>query len=206
MIQKKFFDEQHARTYLIGSIIRYKNKPIYIKDLQNTERGGDHLKKYKVIYTPVGEDDNSILFIPNARIDMTPVPLGMMNTNSHTWYVQRNPSRGWKVGLDSSNISYQIISGQALENMGKNKPNHGFNSRYLNKCIMGDYPTYKEALRKISEGDRFSTAFSRKFAVNRGGLVFKSIDDTIGVCERKGPVLFDHFQYLQEVLEEDMEK
>ncbi|KKK98678.1 hypothetical protein LCGC14_2640330 [marine sediment metagenome] len=72
MIQKKFFDEQHARTYLIGSIIRYKNKPIYIKDLQNTERGVERLKKYKIIYTLVGEDDNSILFFPKNLVSHTP--------------------------------------------------------------------------------------------------------------------------------------
>lgn len=202
-MSKEFYDENHARTYLIGGIIRFKNKPIYIRDLQEADRQG---KKYKIIYSHVGDTNNLILFFPHDELNMKPVPLGMMDTQNTTWYVQRHPSRGWKIGLNSDNISYQRISGQKRDRPRNEHPNLQFNCTPLANCISGTYLTYKQALKTIIEGDRASAAFSRKFAINRGGLIFKSIDDTVGICERKGPILFDHFQYLQEVLEEDMER
>lgn len=206
MGHKKFYDEQHAKTYLIGGIIRLNDKPIFIRDLQETADGARKGSRFRVTYSLVGEENNSIVFLPNIKINMMPVPLGMMDTDEETWYVQRNPSRGWKIGLNTDNISYQLISGQKNIRVtgGFPRPDILFNSNFLYDCIVGRHPSYKEALKTVSQGDRFSQAFSRQFAVNRGGLVFKSVDDTVGVCERNKPILFDHFQYLQEVLEEDL--
>lgn len=206
MASKKFYDEQHARTYLIGGIIRLSGKPILIRDLQAAAGGPRDNSRFRLTYSNVGEENNSIAFLPNDKVNMLPVPLGMMDTDEETWYVQRNPSRGWKIGLSPDNISYQLISGRKEKNNGLVNPriDGGFNSKFLYNCIIGKHPSYKEALKAISQGDRFSQAFSRQFAVNRGGLVFKSIDDTVGVCEQNKPVLFDHFQYLKEVLEEDL--
>ncbi len=208
MKDKKFFDERHARTYLIGSIIRLKNEPIMVTDLQSVEeRKRD--KEFKLIYSDLGSLYNKIVFLPNVRIDMNPVPLGMMDTDEETFYVQRNPSRGWKIGLCSENISYHKIEGKKMGNI-RTPRGHDRGLRLstlsLYNCIMGKYPSYTKALKSIIEGDRHSIAFSRKFAIHRGGLVYKSIDDTVGICERDKPILFDHFQYLNEVLTEDLEE
>ena len=205
MKHKEFYDEHHARSYLIGSIIRLGKQPIFIRELQAAEEQRIN-KKFRVIYSRVGEHNNSILFLPNSNINMIPVPLGMMSTEEGTWYVQRQPTRGWKIGLNPENISYQIISGRPVKNIGlrREQPDVSFNSQELNNCILGNHPSYNDALQLVMKGNKHSQAFSRQFAINRGGLVFKSIDDTVGVCERNKPILFDHFQYLQEVLEEDL--
>ncbi len=94
----------------------------------------------------------------------------------------------------------------AYHSIDQNNHNHrpSFNSEYLRNCIRGVYPSYIKALKIITEGDRPSMAFSRKFAISGGGLMFKSIPETVGVCERKGPVLFKHFEFLKEVLKEDL--
>ncbi len=76
MKEKTFFDEQHARTYLVGSIIRLGGEPILINDVQYTANQGESLR---LVYCHLGNQDNSIAFLPNRQIDMEPVPLGMMN-------------------------------------------------------------------------------------------------------------------------------
>ncbi len=201
MKEKTFFDEQHARTYLVGSIIRLGSEPIIINDVQYTEIKDERLR---LVYYHLGDNQSAITFLPNKQIDMEPVPLGMMNGEENTWYIQRHPARGWKIGLCRDNISYHNIN-QNYQSTRRSIPtNSAFNSNYLRECILGVYPSYIRALKIITEGDRPSVAFSRKFAINGGGLMFKAIPETVGVCERKGPVLFKHFEFLKEVLEEDM--
>ena len=161
MKEKTFFDEQHARTYLVGSIIRLGGEPIIINDVQYTEHQRDSLR---LVYYHLGNQDSALTFLPNKQIDMEPVPLGMMNGEENTWYIQRHPARGWKVGLCRDNISYHNIN----QNHHDQRPNSGFNSIYLKHCILGVYPSYIKALKIISEGDRPSMAFSRRFAINGG--------------------------------------
>ncbi len=206
MRQKIFFDEHQARSYLQSSVIRLHKFPIYVLGVQEVDdRHADtNNKRFRIVYTNLGDAEDKILFLPNQKINMNPVPLGMMKTDDATYYVQRRPNRNWKIGLCSENIRFHLVEGRETnERKYARMPVH-VNSEELRDCILGKYSSYGKALNDIIKGDRTSIPFSRNFAIERGSLVYKSIDDTVGVCEKTGPLLFDNYQYLNEILEEDM--
>ena len=195
MKNRDFVDEQHANSYLSGTIIRVGGIPIYVDQLSE---GGRVEKKWRMNYHIIGDDEVNILFLPNEKIDMNPVPLGMMNFEESVFYVSRIPTRGWKVGLAPSNVSFYPLG--PAGNGGGAPP---LISKELRKCILGQYPDFTGALKKIRAGKN-AIAFSRRFAINGGSLLFKNGDKAVGVAERQGPILFDNFQYLEETLQEDL--
>ena len=73
----------------------------------------------------------------------------------------------------------------------------------MSNTIVGKFPDFTATMKSIRKGS-YAKAFSRRFAVVGGSLMFKSLADPVGVAERAEPILFDHYQYLKEVLEEDL--
>ncbi len=197
MKHKDFYDQAHARAYLHGCVIRKAEAPILIQNLQKADRMG---KKWRVDYNELGDMESNILFLPNRAIDMNPVPLGMLNGEEDgVWFVSRQATRKWKVGLYQGNMhSY----GHGLSADFYRGPN--INSSELNSCIRGLYPDYTAVMCRIRAGKKKTLAFSRRFCVDQGSLLFKALREPVGIAERVEPVLFDQFAYLKEVLEEDL--
>ena len=190
---KNFYDEQHARNYLLHSVIRLKSLPIMVQDIQQMEK-----EKFRIVYSLLGKRDHKISFFPDKDFNLKPVPLGMMNTQHGTYYVQRNPARGWKIGLCRDNVYFHTIN-----NSDEIKARSLLDSLYMTDCVMGYHPSYKTALKAVISGKCAVQSFSRKFAINGGSLFYKTIGEAVGICERDKPVLFNDFQFLKEVLEED---
>lgn len=195
MKNKDFYDEHHAASYLSNSIIRKGIRPIYILDVREADKIG---KKWRINYSFLGKDEQNILFLPHKDIDMNPVSLGMMNYENGSYFVSRSPNRGWKIGLTDNNVNFLSLSKPSKNILGPR-----IFSTEINDCIIGNYPDFPNALNKIRGGVE-SIAFSRRFAIKGGSLMFKYEKAPIGIAERAGPVLFDAFQYLEEVLEEDL--
>ncbi len=197
MKHKEFYDHHQAHMYLNNCIIRKANVPIMIEDVQAADRGG---KKWRLDYRELGQNGRNVLFLPNRAIDMNPVPLGMLNGEENgVWHVSRMASRKWKVGLYSGNTHYY---GHGRATGGYHKPN--ITGEAMRNCIMGNYPDYTTIIRRIRAGKKQTLAFSRRFCVDQGNLMFKTTKDPVGIAERGAPVLFDQFHYLKEVLEEDL--
>ena len=204
MKNKVFWDEQHAKLYLNNSVIRYKNLPIFIQDIQEVLGKNN---KFKVIYNILGQDEAKILFLPNKNIDMNPVPLGFLNSNVTSWYISRIPVRNWKIGLNHKSFSYSI----ALSNHQRNRKEERelfelrVDSKELKNCILGKYPSYRRSREKVDNGERICYAFSRRFAIHKKGLIYKCFNDPVGkLYINRLPVLLDKYEFLAEILEEDL--
>ena len=208
MKNKLFYDAEHARNSLVNSVVRFKGKPVYIQDIQVVEKqrpGGT--KQYKIVYSVLGSQDSNILFYPNKLLDLNPVPLGMMSTENGVYFVERLPIRGYKIGLNTNNTAFSHVrSGQKS---GSGRGGMGVEnyivSKELYKCIMGEHVSYGEGLRNIIKGVKKASSFSRRFSIESGSLMYRNVNDVVGICEKKEPILFDDYHYLSEVLEEDLQ-
>ena len=186
MKTKNFYDEHHAKIYLENSVIRYKKIPIYIRDVNQVEN------EFKLLYNKLGRQTIEMTFLPNKHIDFNPVPLGFLNTQRNTFYVSRLPARQWKIGLHQNNIKFtNAVIGTKIKNPS-------LNSTLLANCILGKYPSYKAAYDSIISGKRFITAFSRKFAICKEGLLYKNNGQCIGPI-LQNPSLNDAYKYLKEI-------
>lgn len=196
---RTFYNEEQAGMYLVDSIIRYHGEPIMVCNVI----GGPI--KYSITYKRVKDGERGIVIIPNKFIDMTPVPLGLMNyrTRRGSLYCingSRVPTRSWKVGLYSRNFRVKNIMGGPVEDVS-----YILQSAYLYDLVMGKYPSYKEA-REFADvaGPSGAWAFSRRFAVDyRGDLRYKYLKEPVGDNRGGRPVLNDDFLYLTQALEED---
>ena len=196
MKHKEFYDHHHAHMYLNNCIIRKAGTPIMIDDVQAADRAG---KKWRLDYHELGTHERNVLFLPNRAIDMNPVPLGMLNGEEDgVWYMSRVPSRKWKVGLYSGNLHHYNHSNPGLYR------GPDIQGQAMRDCIVGKYPDYDAVMRRIRAGKKKRLAFSRRFAVDQGNLLFKTTQAPVGIAERGEPLLFDQFNYLKEVLEEDL--
>ena len=195
MKSKTFFDHRHASAYLVNSVIRKGPTPILVTDVMEADEKN---KKWRLNYIPIGSSANSILFLPSTEVNMNPVPLGMINAHKQVVFASRIPTRGWKVGLYEHNVYFRPL---ALD-WGETAPEL-LRSKYLRDTILGKYPDFDKVIKDIRAGHKMK-AFSRRFAVIGGSLMYKSIGNAVGVAERTGPVLFENFNYLTEVLQEDL--
>lgn len=191
MKNKDFYDEHHAQMYLVDSIIRYKNKPIFIKDVQKTERG------YKLTYHYLGSLEFQMVFIPNKDINFNPVPLGFLNKNKKSYYISRIPCRTWKIGLCLRNMSVVNI----LDSNEKIRIK--IDSKEISDTIIGKYPSYDESYEFLKKEKVECIAFSRRFSICKIGLLYKTNMATVGFLDTP-PKLHNKFKYLTEVLEEDL--
>lgn len=193
---KEFYDYKHASMYLDGCVIRKAHIPIIIQGVQQADLEG---KKWRIDYRELASPETNMLFLPNRAVNMNPVPLGMINGKEEgVWFVSRQALRQWKVGLSKNNIVYH---------------DHGYGefrkpeitSAAMRDCILGTYPQYDQVVDGIRAGKRKLWAFSRRFCLNTGNLLFKSNPAPVGIAERGAPVLFDQYDYLKEMLEEDLD-
>ena len=202
MKNKEFYDEQTAKRYLRNSVIRYKNAPILITSIEHINQDGILGKEWKVGYNRVGTNMPGIFFLPNPMVNFNPVPLGMMNGIQHTFYVSRAPIRAWKIGLSEENCNFHSVLSDnypAQENMILS-----FSGRHVGLTIEGKYPTYKEGLKQLN-GETQSVGISRSFAMNKRGLIYKTMPMPVGVCKDTGPKLLEEFAYLEQVMRKELQ-
>jgi hypothetical protein len=196
MQTKEFYDLQHAKSYLQGSIIRYRKRPIYITRLEQGKGERDYLIKYLSIGDIYKEAEPKIGNFPDDAFDLNPVPLGMVNIpGGAVYYVERMPVRQWKIGLTSNNArSQRLIAGE----VGVDH-RHLIHSKEMDKTIRGKYPKVPDILRAMHP----SAAFSRRFAIHNGKLLYRTRGQ-VGNIVRGQLRLNDKFFFLKEVLMEDL--
>jgi len=204
-----FSDASHAEGYLAGSVIRIGNDPIYITRVRSARTAGYNL--YYIPTTLYSERDDpqgveQILF-NDPTVNLSPVPLGMVNIEGDTIYLQRIPYRQWKIGLTPRNCYAYSYSNNDDNIMWRRYIRHmGFIH-----CVRNEYPTYEQVISDVVVNtDRYRpwvSAFSRNFAINRAGEVFYYIlgDVPIGKVnqETNSIQLLDDRFYLQQLLEQD---
>ena len=171
-----------ASLYLVDSIIRYNSEPVFVRGV-----GGN----FEVVANNLAKGGLVKFNLNSELVDLTPIPLGYLNTRGRAFYVSRKPKRSWRQGLSSSNLRnprhWELVLSKRLANL-----------------INGDYPPFLEVLVKFKDGGEVEEmAFSRRFAISReGSLYYKG--EEVGHLKDNNLTLHNDYQYLTEVLREDM--
>lgn len=181
-------DFEYASTRLSGTIIRHDGWPVYVhKVFYDTGCA----KIYNIL-----KDDYEV--VPLSECDLSPVPLGFVNTDLQHFYARRSPCRFYKQGL--------------TQNVLVVKNYMSFNSPVIAKTIKGLYPSILECAEYIANEECVSKAFSRKFGLlkhkKKGAFKLEYIDRKVGeVAINQGANSFnlhldEQYEYLKETLEE----
>jgi hypothetical protein len=180
-------DFAYAHGRLVGTIVRYKGKPVMVNDMIGN----------KVFFTYLQTQTNDeALYSPH--FDLTPVPLGYTNYGANSFYMARIPMRkDWKQGLRSTTTRC-IITG-----MGNYEGPLPFPE--IHKAIVADMPSLEVAIHNVKALGNNSSAFNRSFAIDT------ALDIWHKGCRNIGKIinpktheysLKDEFFWARETLEE----
>lgn len=201
---KEFFDLQHAHSYLVGTIIRLKDEPIYITQVNPTNDGS-----WTYRYNKLGSTKHEYVEKESKNINMEPVPLGMAVINKEaikkgffgTFMVSRIPARIWKVGLSWDNMH---IVGIDKADKTSGLRDLFFRSSEMRSTILGEYPTVLEAMKSTDETGA-SFAISRSFAIRGRNLYYKDLGRSVGKVLPSGKLdLIDKYSYLLQQMNEEI--
>lgn len=140
---------EDAHFRLTSSIILYKDRPVYVLNFINNTPRMTCLDMLSQGHITVDLDKEEKL------IDITPVRLGYCNIGGKAHYISRMPTRRYKQGLTSENVSCRTVDRDVLT------------TKELARTIMGQYPKIpvaKDAILKSCS----SMAFHRCFALRKG--------------------------------------
>lgn len=195
MKTKEFYDHRQAHSYLSECIVMYEGEPVYVQEVFPLEKG-----RYAVIYYKLGQVVNGKrrdANLDDGGWDFTPVSLGFTaGLDFHSNYASRVPQRAWKIGLTQGNLSVYPIKPTLRINK-----NTLFLTESMKNTILGKYVSYKDAYKK---GKDTVVAFSRRFAVYKDDLYYKTISTPVGKAGDRTPELGEKFGFLKEVLAEDL--
>jgi hypothetical protein len=185
-------DPAYANAKLHDTIVRFEGFPFYVNHI--SEDGMVRGRK-------LGQEGQSCHL---SSLDLSPIPLGYVNIDRSTTYLMRVPSRQWRQGIRSSNIT--SIGGSHASLFA------GSASSFVN-LVRNIYPTPNDCLDLINNQEVISQAFSRNFAIssinNKGKkgsiLLYKSlVVGTVSMGDMRASFnLSPSYHYLSETLEEE---
>jgi hypothetical protein len=120
------------------------------------------------------------------ELDLSPIPLGFVNTPSAVVNMYRLPSRLQKVGLCEDNTVCHI------NNQQRTTLTRTFNH------ARNDYPSFEEACKTEASG----IAFNRKYAIIDSQLFHSRLNDPIGTIKNSAIQLHKNYIYLSDELRE----
>lgn len=203
MKTKKFFDLDHAKRYLLHTLIQVGGQPVYVMNLTQP-RGDELIIHYSLANNAAGRIKT--IKSDHDSVDMNPVPLGMTRyfngVSWSTFYVSRYPARRWKVGLSHENIS--IMDPTGLDGLDRNYSKELLPSVTLAETIMGKFLSLDEAKAQLRKS-KGCLPISRRFCFNsKGNLFYKMLGVAVGEVKTNSVELFEEFAYLKEVMQEDI--
>lgn len=154
-------DDLKAR--LGGTVLRYKNVP-YMCEVE-----GQNLSLYNLengtLQARIEPDD--------PFLDISSLTLGFMNLEHPDYkmavYLKREPFRQYRQGVDLSRLTQTILRN------GLSGPIHWkyLQCKGLLDCVLERYPSFSEAVEKITKKGFYSVALSKNVAVKREGELLK---------------------------------
>src|SRR3990167_2223443 len=204
-----FYNLDHVNAYLMGSVIRIEDDPVYVINLDYNGT----MNKYKIAVRRLISKKEEWISLDDSRIVLAPVPLGMVNLKNENkrptiLVTARYPLRAWKIGLTSSNLFVTSILPHDQNLLNFNL----FPSKELGKTIIGDFPSLSSILKVMGDkaeiGD--TIAFSRHFAIRNLGkeelsLLYYRYNEAVGNFTFFGqPQLHPAFSFLREHLIEEL--
>lgn len=182
-------DYNYANQRLINTIVRLNNIPVFIIAVNH-----DGSTLY---YEVGGSGEHKSEHLDN--FDLKPMPLGYVNYDGASTYLQRMPlRRDWRQGARAHNVNSSNLDFNTRTIL---------NSRAFVKCVLNEYPTFKKCFHEVYEDGHRSSSFSREFALVRSGDADKCNVQykgkrIVGEATLDGVVLAERFKYLQETLDE----
>lgn len=171
---------------LHNSICLYDNKPVYVQARNVYDNKGSliTLGEEEVLLNPLGEFPHiekmadsyfTKVKYTDDRFCYRAFPLGYVNYKGHAVYVERTPSQQQTQGLTTNQL---VVSEDAARSFNLSAM---IRSSAMIDCILGIYPTIKEAELLLSDGGVSSIAFDRNFSLKKisSGLTFLNYQDTI---------------------------
>ena len=207
MRTKEFFDLAQCQAYCGGTVMMYDGEPVYIDAARHAEKGG--AAPFEISTYDIRGDYRRAKWVNvgDERLDYTPVELGMISTvhperqDYNSAWAARIPVRKWKIGLAGVNTG--IFPIDKTFNGAYWDRSHFVQDRALYDTIKGNHWPFNEAVARAVRGRM--VAFSRRFAVYNDNLYFKAIGRPVGKIVKGRPELSEDFQFLSEVLQEDMQ-
>jgi len=198
MKNKDFFNIEHARLYLIGSIIRIDGMPVVVEDIKYNRTVRRNILHYRLIEKVKGI---SKVGLSSGRVDMNPIPLGFINFREFgkqkvAIKAYRTPARQWRIGLTAENL--KMIPEKYNQRNIKEKI---MKSVYFKESVCGKFPKVEEIIKMIKSKDAASQAFNKNFAIEGKKLLFIQLRSPVGKLFKDEVMLFDDYLYLNQLLE-----
>lgn len=142
------------RSRLSGTVIRYKRRPFFCEVDDSC----------LMLYSLVDHSLQARVQPDDEFIDISSLPLGYINIDHPDYksaiYLMREPFRQYKQGVDLSRLAQfplgtGVVHWKYLQSAG------------LVNCVLGEYPTYDEAVERITKEQYRSVAIDRDIALKR---------------------------------------
>ena len=205
MKKKEFFDKAMAQRYLKHSVVRVDGGAVYILDVSRSA----NRRGFDIVYQDIASGRHGKVDVNSLRVDLNPIPVGMMQYNGNTVYLVRMPVRRWKIGLSANNCqAWNTYPGNIEKKLyvGANIT-HLITSSSFAKAAQKDYDDVRVARGNSTRYT--SVPFSQRFAVrSTGAIVYKNFNDTVGEVmegdEGWVGVLKPRYEFLTQALNEDL--
>lgn len=193
-----FYDLDHAKMRIEGCVLTYKNRLIFVTDVDETGRNGIFKLWYIKLEDIKAIDDAAPVSVlsNNNDLSLEPIPLGNINFKGECKYISRMPGRQWKQGLNGNNVlAYEPGRGWRPFDIQTPALMHMFENKY---------PNIHEAIQRVCNDEVRSMAFSRNFSYDGGGRVMFKCRTPIGQALQDGKVVLNRgYDWIREHLEEE---
>ncbi len=180
----EYVDKNTLSLRLKGSIVKFNCTLFRVNEIKD-----------EGIVEGISILNQTTYILPYQLLDLSPIPLGFVNTPTHCVYLYRQPARLYKQGLTYENCK-----------LCYSRKNLTYYLNFLPSTIMNVFPSFDEAWEsgiKLENINGPLRAFSRWFAINphRNQLYYKDL--IVGKITKSGDFELEEFsRCLIELLEE----
>lgn len=162
---EKYYAEVDRNRRLGNSICFYKGKPVWVMTRLNWNvyPPETQLSEEEVLIADLHRSTNPYDPTPWKRVKYTDdafsydaFPLGYMNYDRKSYYMCRIPARDQTQGLSRGNLAAipSDLSNKAMQ------------TKNMEDCILGVFPSFTEAFESVIKGTNISCAFDRSFSLS----------------------------------------
>ena len=206
MKKKQFYDKAMAERYLKHSVVQVDGRAVYIHDIIRSQgrRGFD------IVFQDIALGRHGKVNVNSARVDLNPIPVGLMQYCGSTIYLARMPARKWKIGLSIANC-------QAWNTYPKAVDKKRYGGAHLSSLITSEgfarsarreFVSVKQAKEEAS--GYVPVPISQRFALTKNSeIVYKNFTETVGAVEEGDDgyigVFHPRFDFLKQAFQEDVQ-
>lgn len=197
---------QDARAKLQGTFCYYKGRAVNVREVDERDLNGS--TQISCLMSFMDDPGSRGFRIPMTDPEFAYMQfnLGYMNVGPYAVWYYRIPLRQYRQGLRRDQCSVRDESG-----LQPNGGHHGYdllgNNAHTADMMMNKYPTFEEAIKKLSDGQTIKIAFHRNFALFRDKLrrdyvlEYKGVPTAFGSTDAMFKCA-DNMGYLRETLQE----